>query len=43
MDVCETKNMGLFNKVPVFEPMKVHTFGPNVKLISLMLNYAKAR
>ena len=33
-----------FNKAHVFEPMKVHTFGPNIRLIrlfSLMLNYAK--
>ena len=30
MDVCETKNMDLFNKVPIFEPMKVHTFEPNI-------------
>ena len=46
MDVCETKNMDLFNKVHIFEPMKVHTFGPNIRLIrlfSLMLNYAKPR
>ena len=46
MGVCETKNMGLFNKVHVFEPIKVHTFGPNISLIRLfgaMLNYAKPR
>ena len=38
--------MGLFKKVHVFEPIKVHTFGPNIRLIklfSLMLNYAKPR
>ena len=41
MDVCEIKNMDLFTKVPVFEPMKVDTFEPNIRLIrqkSLMLN-----
>ena len=46
MDVCETKNMDQFNKVHNFEPMKVHTFGPKIRLIrlfSLMLNYAKLR
>ena len=46
MDVCKTKNMDLFNKVHIFEPMKVHTFEPNIRLIrlfSLMLNYAKPR
>ena len=41
MDVCDTKNMDLFRKVHVFEPMKVNTFGPNIRLFSLMLNYAK--
>ena len=38
--------MDLFNKVHVFEPMKVHTFEPNIRLIrlfSLMFNYAKPR
>ena len=43
MDVRETKTMDLFNKVHVFELMKVHIFGPNIRLIrlfSLMLNYA---
>ena len=38
--------MDLFNKVHIFEPMKVHTFEPNIRLIrlfSLMLNYAKPR
>ena len=38
--------MDLFNNVHIFEPMKVHTFEPNIRLIrlfSLMLNYAKAR
>ena len=46
MDVCETKIMDLFNRVHIFEPMKVDTFGPNIRLIrlfSLMLNYAKPR
>ena len=46
VDVCETKNMNLFNKVHKFELMKVHTFEPNFRLIrlfSLMLNYAKPR
>ena len=46
MDVCETKNMDLFNKVHNSEPMKVHTFGPNIRLVrlfSLMSNYAKPR
>ena len=46
MGVCETKNMDMFNKVHVFEPMKVHTFGLNIRLtrlFSLMLNYAKPR
>ena len=46
MDVCETKNMDQFHKAHVFEPMKIHTFGPNIRLIrlfSLMLNYAKPR
>ena len=38
--------MGLFNKVRKFEPMTVHTFEPNIRLIklfSLMLNDAKPR
>ena len=35
MDVCETKNMDLFNKVHIFEPMKVHTFEPYIGLIGL--------
>ena len=38
--------MDLFNKVYVLEPMKVHTFEPNIRLIrlfSLMLNYTKPR
>ena len=35
MDVCETKNIDLFNKVLAFEPMKVHTVGRNIKLIRL--------
>ena len=43
MDVCETKNMDLFNKVHVFELIKVHTFVPNICQIRLMLNYAKPR
>ena len=46
MDVCETKNIDLFNKVHIFEPMKVHNFEPNISLISpisLMFNYAKPR
>ena len=46
MDVCETKHMDQFIKVHNFEPMKVHTFGPNTRLIrlfSLTLNYAKPR
>ena len=46
VDVCETKNMDLFNKVHNFEPMKVHTFEPHIRLIrlfSLMLNSAKPR
>ena len=47
MNACETKNMDLFNKVHIYEPMKVHTFGPNnirlIRLFSLMLNYAKPR
>ena len=46
MDVCETKNMDLFNKIHIFEPMKVHTFELNIRLIrlfSLMLNYVKPR
>ena len=46
MDVCETKNMDQFNEVHVFEPMKVHTFEPNIwqiRLFSLMLIYAKPR
>ena len=46
MDVCETKHVDLFNKGHDFEPVKVHTFGPNIRLIrlfSLMLNYAKPR
>ena len=46
MGVRETKNMDLFNKVHIFEPMKVHIYEPNIRLIrlfSLMLNYAKAR
>ena len=35
--------MDLFNKVHIFEPVKVHTCEPNIRLIrlfSLMLNYA---
>ena len=46
MDVCETKNMDPFNKVHISEPMKVHTYEPNIslmRLFSLMLNYAKPR
>ena len=46
MDVCETKNMDLFNKVHIFKPMKGHIYEPNIRLIrlfSLMLNYAKPR
>ena len=46
MDVRETKNMDLFNKVHIFELMEVHPFGRNIMLIrlfSLMLNYAKPR
>ena len=46
MDVRETKNMDLFNKVHIFGLMKVHTYVPNISLIrlfSLMLNYAKPR
>ena len=46
MDVCKTKTMDLFKKVPIFEPMKVHTYGHNIwliRLFSLMLNYAKPR
>ena len=46
MEVCETKNMDLFNKVHIFEPMKVHSFGPNIRLIrlfNLIWNYAKPR
>ena len=46
MDACETNNTDLFNKVHMFEPMKVHTFEPNIRLIrlfSLMLNDAKPR
>ena len=46
MDVCETKNTDLLNKVHIFEPMKVLSFGPNISIItlfSLMLNYAKPR
>ena len=38
--------MDLFNKVQNFEPMKVHNFEPNIRLIRLfrlMLNYAKPR
>ena len=36
--------MDLFNKVYILEPMKVHIYEPNIRLIrlfSLMLNYAK--
>ena len=46
MDVSETKNMDLFNKVYIFEPMKVHIYEPNISLINLisqMFNYAKPR
>ena len=43
MDVCETKNVDLFNRIHIFEPMKVHTFEPNIRLFSLMLNDAKPR
>ena len=38
--------MDLFNQVHIFQPMKVHTFELNIRLIrlfSLMLNYAKPR
>ena len=38
--------MDLFNKVYIFEPMKGHTYEPNlnlISLISLMFNYAKPR
>ena len=38
--------MEQFNKVHNFEPLKVHTFEPKIKLIrlfSLFLNYAKLR
>ena len=44
MHVLETKTMDLFNKVYVFEPMKIHLYEPNISLInliSLMLDYAK--
>ena len=44
MDVCETKYLDLFNKVHNFEPLKVHTFEPNIRLVRLfdpILNYAK--
>ena len=44
MDVCETKNMELFNKGHIFEPMISHIYEPNISLtsrISLMFNYAK--
>ena len=43
MDVCETKNMDLFNKVHIFEPMKHHIYETNISLISLMFSYAKPR
>ena len=46
MDVSETKNMDLFNKVHIFEPMKSHIYELNISLIiliSLMFNYAKPR
>ena len=36
----------LFNKVHIFELMKIHIYEPNISLISLirlMLNYAKLR
>ena len=46
MDVLETKNIDLFNKVHIFEPVKSHIYEPNISLISLislMFNYAKSR
>ena len=46
VDVCETNNMDLFNKVHIFEPTKNHIYEPNISLISLislMFNYAKPR
>ena len=46
MDVCETKDTGLFNKVHIFEPIKVHIYESNIGLIrlfSVMFNYAKPR
>ena len=41
MDVCENKNMDLFNKVHIFEPITGHIYEPNnslISLISLMFN-----
>ena len=35
------KNLGLFNMIHIFEPMKRHIYEPDISLISLMLNYAK--
>ena len=46
VDVWETKNMSLFNKVHNFEPKKRYINEPNISLInliSLMFNYAKLR
>ena len=39
-----TKNIDLFNKVHILEPMKSHVYEPNISLISLMcviFNYAE--
>ena len=44
VDVCKTKNLDLFNKVYIFEPMKGHIYETNINqisLISLMFNYTK--
>ena len=35
MDVWETKNMELFNKVHIFEPMKSHICGPIIPNVQL--------
>ena len=46
MWMFETKNIDLFNKVHIFEPMKAHIYVPNIRLIRLfsqILNYAKPR
>ena len=38
MDVSETKNMDLFNKVHIFETIKSHIYEPNISLIDVCID-----